>query len=591
MSKNNKRTVLRIVLGVFLIIIVAAAGFSVWVSQHYKHVIMQKLPGWVAKSTDSVYNISVDDISVNIITRNVTATGIKVWPDTNQIKALKQRGHPPTTTFNVTIPKVEVSGIQWEDIFTDQAVDVGVLTLWQPKVIISSSPRLKDSLQQKTPDSLIQNKEKKTPFIERFSADRIQMLHPDITYHFTSDNDSFYCYAKDGEIVLDSWSFDHNEKKDTSRFFYAKSGTIKLDSIRYSKPGSLYSINSSNVNFITQGDSLSLKNLKIAPVVNRELFYQRVGHQKEIYNLSFPSIQLVNFSWKRLLLDKVLFASAVNITNPSLDIFFSRLYAPSKQSKVGKFPHQLLRKMPLKMDIQTLNLSNGHFKYTEVNDKTKRSGSLLFDNITGAITNITNIDSLIALNKHCIIKMQGKFMRTSDMAATFNLLLSDTLGYFTVDGYIKDLNANQITEQAKALALAEVTSMHVSRMDMHVEGNQNYGKGNFTMLYDDLNVTLQKLDSAQHMKKRGFLSFLANTAILYPANPMPGKDIRRVSTSMERDPYKSFFSLIWKNIYQGAQETALRNPNIVNLLKGNNSKNNTGKKKGLLGKIFNKKNK
>lgn len=590
MSKNDKHPVLRTIVSILLIIIVAAAGFSVWLSQHYKHVIMQKLPGLVAKSTDSLYNISVADISINFITRDVTVSDVKVWADTNQLNVLKQRGHAPTTTFDISIVKADISGIQWADLITDQAVDVGTLTIWQPKVTMLSGPRLKDSLQQKVPDSLVQNKEKKAPFIEQLSAAHIRIVQPDITYHFRSDSDSFYCYAKGGEVMLNEWLFDHNEKKDTSRFFYAKNGTVKLGTIEYKKPGSLYTINSSNVDFVTQGDSLSLENLKIAPLENREAFYQKVGHQKEIYNLNFPSIKLVNFSWKKLFLEKVLYASTVNVTDPSLDIFLSRLYAPNRQSKVGKYPHQLLRKMPLKMDIQTLNLINGHFKYTEVNDKTKRAGSLLFDGISGAITNITNIDSLIEKDKHCIIKMRGKFMHTSDMAATFNLLLSDTLGFFTVDGYIKNLNANQITEQAKALALAEVSSFHLSRMDMHVEGNQNYGKGDFTMLYEDLNITLQKLDSARHMKKRGFLSFLANNAILYPANPMPGKDVRKVSTAMKRDPYKSFFSLIWKNIYQGAQETALRNQKIVNLLKGNNSKNNIGAK-GIIGRLFKKKHK
>ena len=63
MSKQNKHIILRIVLGVLLLIIVGAAGFSIWVAQHYKAVLMERLPGWVAKTTDSAYNISVEDIS------------------------------------------------------------------------------------------------------------------------------------------------------------------------------------------------------------------------------------------------------------------------------------------------------------------------------------------------------------------------------------------------------------------------------------------------------------------------------------------------------------------------------------------------
>jgi len=570
---------------VLLLIIVGVAGFSIWVAQHYKAVIMERLPGWVATTTDSSYYISVEDISINIITRRVTAYNVKIWPDTNQIKRLKERGKLITTTFNVIIPEVQVSGILWENVVSDQELDCKRLAIIQPIINIFATPKVADSLKRDLADT-----SKKAPFIQRIYADYIEVEHPKITYRFTSDTDSFYYKIQDGDILLNDWEIVHGAHKDTNRFFHAKSAIITLDSFTYVKPNGIYYMKSSSLKFITDENNLWLENLKIGLSITKDEFYKRMGQQKEIYDLDFPSIHFGNFDWKRLINKKELVSSSVSIDTPSLDIFFSRLLPPNKKSKVGKYPHQLLQKLKMKVAIDTVKITAGHFKYTEVNEKTRRSGVLLFDNIHGTINNVTNMPELIAQNANCILRLNGVFMNRSDMGATFNLLLSDTTGGFSIDAYLKNLSADQITNQAKALALAEITSFNLKRMDMHIEGNQSYAKGHFTLLYDNLKIQLQKLDSDRNMNRRPFLSFIANKVLLYPSNPMPNEPARSVDTYVPRDKLKSFFNQIWKNIYQAAQKTALRNEKIVDLLKKKGA-DKKRKKRGGLKAFFNNINK
>lgn len=576
MAKGSKNKALRIIVGIFAVIIVLALGASIWLSQHYKAVIKTKLPGWVAKSTDSLYNIKLEDIDINIITRKVTINKVQLWPDTVQLQRLQQRDEAPGMLYVVNVPKIVLSGIAWENLITDKSFDCKHLSVAYPEITVKSLDIRKDSATQTKTDTA----QRANKMVETVSVERLEIVSANVIYQ---KEDTPLCRLKGANLLLEKWAYNSAEP-DTNKLFFAEKTTINVDSFILKKSGGLYNIQTGNLAFASNNNKFILNNLHIGAAMSREDFYKKVGSQKEIYTLDFPSIVFSGLDIKKLIDDKMLVASDIEISDPSLDIFFSRMYAPNNKSKVGNYPHQMLRKMPFDINIASVKLKNGNFKYTEVNSKTQRAGSLLFNNISGNLKNVTNMDTIIALNSHCIIALQGNFMRSSPMKATFDLYLADEKGYFTVDGYLKNLEGSQISETAKALASAEIKSMHLDNLDLHVAGNENHAQGKFTLLYRDLNVVLNKVEDDKGMHQQKFLSFIANNLILYPSNPMPGKEVRTVTTELERDPYKSFFSLIWKNIYMGAQKTALRNEKLAELGK----KDKDGKKPSVIKTLFGK---
>lgn len=556
-----------------------AGGVVIWISQHYETIVKERLPGWVASTTDSTYTISVDEISINIFTRTITISQVSLKPDMDRIAQLRERHQAGNSIYDISIEEIKARGIIWEELIGNTEFTCGTLTIYRPDIVITTLPA----------DTLF-HKEKKEPKIERFAVNTIRTVDANIEYRNAKTADTVAIFLKKGDIELSNWEFKPGAEPDSLRFLLADEGTISFDTFYYKKKGGLYTFNTGKIEFSSALQNLKIHNLKLNPTVDKQQYYRAVGHQKEIFKGTFPLIELAGLDWRKAMTDSVLVAEAINISNANLSIYMDRRQPPNTQSKLGKFPHQLLQKMKLPVYVPKMNIKSGHFQYTEVSSETNRPGTLDFSNINGVITNVTNVPAQLEQNNHCLLKLRGKFMKKSDMVANFNLVLNDPNGAFSVTGYLKDLDEWQVRNEALALAMAEIKSLHLDRMDMNIQGNEVAAKGQFTIRYNDLKLQLQKVKEDGEMKKQGFLSFVANNILIYKDNPMQGEPVRTQAAQVERDIHKSFFNLIWATIFDAAKKTAARNDDVVNMLGKKKDKKAVKKddddKKGLFERIM-----
>ena len=577
MAGSKKRKLLHIILLSVLLVIAGVAGYLIWFSHHYKQVIKDRLPEIVLKSTDSVYHISFSDIDISIFDRHITIYDLKLWPDMKQVNALKQqRRRTPPTLSTVSIPLLEAYGITWENLIEKKSLDCSNVVVHDLKWLMVCQPAIGDSL--------FGHDKRQTPAINRVTSARVDFNNPDITYNYIGQKENFQCYMKGGTAVLNNFVYNYDQSKDTSLFLYAHSGKVRFENFIFNKPSGHYSIITPDLDFATTPNTVTLKLIKIKHMVNHD---PETGKEKENYNLGFPAIELVGFNWNRLIDDGELIIPKVNATAPTIEIRYIRENA-DKNGRKGSYPNQLLLQVGLKTDIKELNINKAHFKYTELTKKGDE-GTIEFGDIKGTFSNITNMPEVITCDKSCVVKLQGKYMDKSDVAANFDLGLADAQGHFTLDGNIKNLTGDEVSQQAQAFTIVKVTSFRLARMDMHIEGDQTYSKGDFTVLYDGLKLSLFKFDSKQRQGQRGPFAFVGSALLLYPGNPMPHKEVRKVTTSFARDTTMGFISVLWQNMYRAVKKTAVREPAIVTISDGPETSRGEQPKKGFFKRLFKKK--
>ena len=103
--------------GISLVVIVGAlAIIGEQFSRHYKGLILARLPALSAKATDSLYDITVQDIRINICTRAVTVHGLRMAVNIDVLQRRRAEGRPPHVLLDVTVPEAHITGVKWKDL-------------------------------------------------------------------------------------------------------------------------------------------------------------------------------------------------------------------------------------------------------------------------------------------------------------------------------------------------------------------------------------------------------------------------------------------------------------------------------------------
>ncbi len=295
--------------------------------------------------------------------------------------------------------------------------------------------------------------------------------------------------------------------------------------------------------------SMRIKSFTLKPQLSEAAFSKSLSYEKDLFNFEFNNIVLNGINVKMLITQLRLEAATATL-QPVMKIYRDKTIADDLSNKVGNYPHQLLQTIKFPLSIKKVSLKNGMVVYTEKSFLTKQTASLLFKNIHGTISNITNIKDIISSNSLLVVDVNTSFMGVSPLHTVWKLSLNS--GNFDVSGTAGSFNAESLNPVIEPLGMASVKTGTIDKLTFSMVGTDMQAQGNATFLYRDLKIEMLKKDS-NDVKKDGFKSFLAN-AMMRNGNPTNGVT-RTDEINYERDKTKSFFHLLWQGVFSAVKKT------------------------------------
>ena len=541
----------KIIITVAVILIFAASGVTWYLSVHWKGILDKELRRYVQEGSDSLYTLAYGRLDLNLLTGSLIIHHVALIPDSAVYQRLVAQQKAPKVLINAKMERLQVSRMKLWRYFLNKEVDASSFSLVDPELVITEDQRSVDTTtHQRSFDEAV-NKN-----IRHFSIGRVYMDKIKLTYtQIGKDSSKVISKLEDVGVNIRGLQIDSLSQNDPTRFLYARAFDVSLEKWDHRTPDSLYWLHVKKVTYHATDEILDVGEVELKPRYNRADFDKKIKTQQDMFQLVFRNIKLEGLSRFDLLRQKLHIQNG-SINGGELNVYRNRALPMPPGDKYGQFPNQLLAKLELPLQIDTLTASGVDVSYTELNPKNGETGKIQFQRAGGTFRHITNIDSLVAQNKHCKVDLHAILMKSGKLKASFDFILGDKTGAFSVSGQLNTMDGKEFNPVTKPLGMVEIRSAQIKELEFNFNGNERSASGTLKFLYSNLKIAMLKEEKDPNGNQRkGLASLLANLMAIKNENPSPGEAVRIVKPRFQRDPKKSFFNLVWKTIFTGVKET------------------------------------
>ncbi|MBV8255035.1 MAG: hypothetical protein JO154_20710 [Chitinophaga sp.] len=546
----NKTLKVILVIAGILAGVIFALGF--YLNQRWNGMMREELKSYVRDMSDSLYKVEYKSARLNVLTGSVTLQKASMVMDTAVYERMLQNHTAPPELYLISVEKLELKYFKPWRYFRNKELNAGLLKVTCPTIVIEQNANVRDTSKPLTAYQHI------SPKMKSILIGTLALDSTHVRYKFIRKDSSVVEHEfRNLSIRVNDFLIDSKALNDPTRFLYARNYEIGMRDYASRTKDSLYFLNINSIRYEAAERILRIGGIEITPRYEKEAFKQLLGYQQDYYHVAMSDIGVYNINPKLLLQDQQIWADKVVIGGGKLEIYRDRSLPLPPGDKLGQFPNQVLAKFDVPLMVDTLMGHRVNLQYIETNPESGRTGELRLSNVNGRILNITNVDSLVKKNNHCIADIDAILMNSGKLAARFDFVLGSKTGNFAVSGELKNMNGKELNPVTKPLGKVEIRSCHIHELSFQIKGDERKASGQVKLLYDHLRIAILKEDKEHNeYVRKGLMSLLANIMALKESNPLPGENVRISRPTLQRDVKKSFFNLVWKTIFMGVKETA-----------------------------------
>lgn len=550
-QKSPLRKVLTGMFYVLLGLLIIAIGVGYF---GLKPLLTKRIQTAVLNSTDNLYHLSFRDIKYDVMSGNAYVFDVTMMADTTLYDSLKTAKKMPDNIYQGKVKEINLTGLRLWTIFTSEKLELNSINITNPIIEITHEKQPYNSF--KTAQSPYQIISK---FVKSFSVNRVTFNNINFTYKKSmNDKKSYVSRLENLDLAVSNLLISAESEKDSSRFYYTKECIFKLAKLSFPTRDSLNTLKVNMIDFSTKTRSLSIDNIILQPRY-KPMVYGNHTRGDDRIGLICKKLSFENIDMKKLFEDKKIYADVLKINQGNVTIFTdTRDFHTAKKADYRPFPHQSFKDMSAKFYVKQMKLRNFNITYSEYNPETDLVGNVKFNHIIGTFSNLTNDTIPLSENPHCLVSLKAKLMNKADMYLKFNFNVAAPKGDFTCSGKVYNMRMDCVNHVIKSLAMAKAEEGFVNEFSFDMKGNKFGLNGSSILMYKDLKVSFFKnKDDDKVLKKRKFLSFIANTFVVKDSNPTRKKPVRVAQINYRRVPEKAFFYTIWKGLVQGLKGSVM----------------------------------
>jgi hypothetical protein len=525
-----------------------------YLSVKLKPIITAELQELVLKSTDSLYRIEFSSVNTNVLTGISSLNNVKITPDTNIYHKLIALKRAPNNLYKIKLKKLAVRNFHPIRVWREKKLNIDLLLFDNPGIEMTN--RQFDFNENKPPQP------KKSPYdyisryLKELRVNTVQFKNASFKYINNNRGKPEIDAVDNLNVTLYDWLIDPSSARDKSRLYLLKDVVINLNNYTFATADSLYHIKLNQLDFSASSGKLNIKSFSLEPRYSEQLFGSTLGYAKDRYSIQMSNINLTGIDLPLYVLKQELFAKEMNVANGSVAVLNNNTLPKKVEVKTGRYPHQLLQKLHGKLQIEKLNLKDVDISYAEFDKQGRHKGIITFEHTWGTVTNVTNVEKAKAKDPLMVAGLTAYMMGLGKLDVNFKFDLVAKDGAFSYSGTLGHMDGKALNRVTKPLGLVRVNSGDIKKMEFSIGANDQLAKGKVSFAYNNLSVALLKrVKGEDRLVKQGLMSFLANALIINSDNPNADGIFITAPILYKRVETASFFSFIWKTLFQGIKHS------------------------------------
>lgn len=509
-----KKIIIAIV-SIIILVIILNYGVS--------YYITQKLPSIIHAEKDFPYNISYEDLDINLLSGSLTIHNAAIAPKGNMASEVNRSG-----VYGL-VKKIKVEHFNLWALLRKDRINVKRIIIDTPEITLYDRKKkynMDDDLVKPFKNTInTQSIElTKGKFIMLDSVEKIKLKSQNIALEFNN-------------IKVDSTTIKNNLPVKYSTY------SLKCDSLFY-QISSMYHLSAGKL--ATTDSTLTIDDFRFIPELSKVQFARTIPKEKDQYRVSINKVTIPKSDWGFFRDTLYVHAPKVTLDNVNANIYRPKM--PADDFTTKKLYSQLLRELKFDLKIDTLLLKDSFLQYEEQLEYSKPAAKVSFSKFYATISNLYS-----PVNKSdfpvTMLDVQCLFMKSASLKVNWTFKIMDESDAFTIKGNLQNVKSKVIDPVAKPL-MNITTTGDLNKVIFTFNGNRNTSNGTFAIDYDDLKVELYKKDGK---KKNELMSAVGNMLV---KNDSKG-NLKQTDVSVERVKHKSVFNFLWRFLQEGLKKTLL----------------------------------
>ncbi len=496
---------------------------------------------------NNIYSYQTDDVDISIRDKNARISGLLIKPILADINDSVMKTIEKKSIYNISLSDLKIEEINYQDFFSGKGINIGSFEVDTSDITVYNRKKEKSVIKNtnhKLDLTLPSNIDKL--FIEQMNFKNIKML-----LHQFSDNKSNNFNINEISGYVENFLLDSTYKSD-NRFLFSDDIRLTSNGYAFYSEDSMYCFTIGKINLTTGEKSISIDSLQLEPQYPKYKFAKAKGYQTDRMDLSVDRLYFSGIDFNTILKKDKFISDKLTLNGFYLNAFRDKSM-PFPEWQKRKMPQDMIKSIPLLVDIDTVQIKNGYINYGERLKENLKDGEVYLSVFRGYLYGLTN-DTLAGKNlrveTYFDIMGEGKTKAYLDMPLN---TVNDTFHFY---GNIAKMDLSEFNPMTKNLFGVAIKRGYGRLTYVQMYGNKNFVTGQ--MLFPYRRFKIQLIDRFTGKKGGigdGILSFLANEILLKSNNPKFGSKVRVGEIYCKRDPRKAIFNFIWKGVLSGIEST------------------------------------